>query len=184
MPKLKGKVLAKERQKKRKRRATSLESLRKDLIAKIRKHDDPILKEVCTHVDRVEGQKIGKEMIRVLLATKNGVGLAACQIGYAKNIIAIVSDSMSRKINIMLNPVIVEKSETIKSGMEGCLSYPDVYGLIERYETVTVEFTDMNFIIQKETYKNMEAVIVQHECEHLQEGMCEVGKKWKESQKK
>ena len=50
---------------------------------------------------------------------------------------------------------------------EGCLSYPDIYENVLRHEKVTVEYTDINGKKKKIYAKDIEAVVLQHEIDHL-----------------
>ncbi len=74
------------------------------------------------------------EDMKETLYEKNGVGLAAPQIGILKRIIIIdIGDGPI----ILLNPVIVyQKGEQID--VEGCLSVPGVWGTVKRPKKVIV----------------------------------------------
>ena len=67
----------------------------------------------------------------------------------------------------MINPVIVDKSKEMIIWEEACLSLPDTFGNVKRHKIVTVEFMDIKWIKQKKKYKDLNAVIVQHETDHL-----------------
>lgn len=90
------------------------------------------------------------------------VGLAANMIGVPKAIIAI---SIGPMMMAMLNPVITDKKGRFEIE-EGCLSLPGVRKT-ERYETITVEYQDMNMKKHKQTFQGFTAQIIQHEVDHL-----------------
>ena len=90
------------------------------------------------------------------------VGLAANMIGVPKAIIAI---SIGPMMMAMLNPVITDKKGRFEIE-EGCLSLPGVRKT-ERYETITVEYQDMNMKRHKQTFQGFTAQIIQHEVDHL-----------------
>lgn len=183
MSKPKGKARAKANKKLKNKQKNSFFLRRKNLIAKIRKYDDPILEKECEECLRVPKQTtdaIFKEMVSVLNATENGVGLAAPQIGITRRMAIIKPDSDSRDITFMINPEIVESSEEMKFGREGCLSYPNTYALIERYTWVRVKYLDENWGQQEKIYKEGDilGIVIQHELEHLESGFCQVHDWW------
>lgn len=90
------------------------------------------------------------------------VGLAANMIGVPKAIIAI---SIGPMMMAMLNPVITDKKGRFETE-EGCLSLPGVRKT-DRYETITVEYQDMNMKKHKQTFQGFTAQIIQHEVDHL-----------------
>ena len=89
------------------------------------------------------------------------VGLAANMIGVQKRIIAVNMGP----INVaMLNPVIVKKSGKYMTE-EGCLSLNGVRPPA-RYKKITVEFQDMQFKKQRQSFEGWTAQIIQHEIDH------------------
>ena len=89
------------------------------------------------------------------------VGLAANMIGVHKRIIAVNMGP----INVaMLNPAIVKKSGKYMTE-EGCLSLNGVRPTA-RYKKITVEFYDMQFKKQRQSFEGWTAQIVQHELDH------------------
>ncbi|MBE5762163.1 MAG: peptide deformylase [Clostridiales bacterium] len=90
------------------------------------------------------------------------VGLAANMIGVPKAIIAI---SIGPMMMAMLNPVITDKKGRFETE-EGCLSLIGVRKT-DRYETITVEYQDMNMKKHKQTFQGFTAQIIQHEVDHL-----------------
>jgi len=99
------------------------------------------------------------------------VGIAAVQIGSLLRIV-IVDCSRSRKSCknhgelVLINPVITQMhGEQVMR--EGCLSLPDYTGNVQRYQEVTVEALDSEEIPQKIIAEGFEAVVLQHELDHL-----------------
>lgn len=88
-----------------------------------------------------------------------GVGLAAPQIGISKRV-AIVRHR-DTKFD-MWNPVLVSKEDPIVSS-EGCLSFPGVIRSVRRFQEVALKNGDGRTY----SFSGFEAVIVQHEFEHL-----------------
>lgn len=89
------------------------------------------------------------------------VGLAANMIGVQKRIIAINLGAMNVA---MFNPVIVKKSGKYMTE-EGCLSL-EGERMTARYQKIVVEYHDMNFKKQRQTFTDFPAQIIQHEIDH------------------
>lgn len=108
-------------------------------IREIRKKDDEVLRKVCKPVIRFD-EKLGlllDDMYDTMIKN-DGVGLAAPQVGILKR--AVVIDIGKGRIEL-INPKIVETTG-IQNGPEGCLSFPGVFGEVERPNYVTVEAQD------------------------------------------
>lgn len=147
---------------------------RKAEIKKIRKWDDPVLKEKCEAVEQCEDvSKITEELKKVLGFTKDGVGLAASQLGYKKKIIALRLKMGSEPV-IMINPEIIDKSDNTGTAVEGCLSYPGVFCRVERNTKVKVKYLDESFKSKSEWKMGHEGIVIQHEIDHTL-GICKVG---------
>ena len=90
--------------------------------------------------------KIAKEMFLVMYASE-GVGLAAPQVGINKRLM-VYNESGDRKkwLNemVMVNPKIVEFSEAKDVENEGCLSFPDMRGDVERSKWIKVREKKLN----------------------------------------
>ena len=67
----------------------------------------------------------------------------------------------------MINPTIVEKSNETILREEACISLPNCLGMVRRYKAITVEFLDIKGKKQSKKYKEFNAVIIQHEIDHL-----------------
>ena len=116
-----------------------------------------------------EISKIAKEMFLVMYATK-GVGLAAPQVGINKRLMVYNPEGDSKKWmqeTIMVNPKIVEYSEAKEWDEEGCLSFPDMSGDVERSKWIKVEAQNLKGKKIKKKFKGWEARIFQHEYDHL-----------------
>ena len=105
---------------------------------------------------------VGQDLLDTLAAHAHEcVGMAANMIGVQKRIIAVNMGP----INVaMLNPVIVKKSGKYMTE-EGCLSLNGVRPTA-RYKKITVEFQDMQFKKQRQSFEGWTAQIIQHEIDH------------------
>ena len=109
------------------------------------------------------------------MRSKNGVGLAAIQVGVDVRALIIniplevdEGEEDQPKVNTleMINPVIVEKDGS-EIFQEGCLSIPGVYEDVERAKHVKIEYFDR--VGNKQVIENDEflAIAMQHEMDHL-----------------
>ena len=68
---------------------------------------------------------------------------------------------------VMINPQILEFSETTCLGEEGCLSVPDERGIVARAEMVKVRYFTLEGEQIETVFHGFPARIVQHEIDHL-----------------
>lgn len=114
--------------------------------------------EPATEVD----QKTGMDLLDTLKAHEEEcVGMAANMIGVRKNIIAVHMGFMNV---LMYNPKIIKKSGAYETE-EGCLSLAGVRKCM-RYQEIEVQYQDVNFKQQRQTYSGWIAQIIQHEIDH------------------
>ena len=133
-------------------------------IREISEKGDEILYKKCKAVVKFD------EKLHILLddmyetmQSRDGVGLAAPQVGILKR--AVVIDVGDGKIEL-INPEIVEESGE-QTGSEGCLSVPGVFGEVTRPNVVTVKAQDRDGKWFKITGKELLARAFCHEIEHL-----------------
>ena len=98
-----------------------------------------------------------------------GVALAAIQIDQAYKIIIIRDDQNEKNsldFNVFINPRIVKYEGDKIEDFEGCLSVPEIYGKVSRYETVHVTALDQNANSVRIVANDFMARIFQHEIDH------------------
>ncbi len=154
------------------------------MIRDIVVYPDKRLKLISKEVDTFDGvlHDLLDDMYDTMRA-KNGVGLAAIQVGEAVRALIInvplenksgdtyseehdVNDQPKENTLEMINPVILEKDGSEKF-QEGCLSIPGVYEDVERAKHVKVEYFDRHgekYIIEDDDFL---AIAIQHEMDHL-----------------
>ena len=118
-----------------------------------------------------EFQTLVDDMIETLRDAP-GVGLAAPQVGISERLIVVEygdddDESVPKKLFIAVNPEIVETSEEVIEGLEGCLSVPDLVGEVERYESIVVRALNRHGKPIKIKVDGWLARIFQHEIDHL-----------------
>lgn len=149
------------------------------LVKNIRKWDDPILSQQCDPVEKTEAGEVVDLLKETLEATKDGVGLAAPQIGHSKRVIVWREYINASKINVMINPIIEDANPATQTMTEGCLSYPGITAQVERPTVIKVRWKDKFWMDHVETFEGRSCIIISHEIDHL-EGICKVGDAWRE----
>lgn len=169
-----GKVRARISAKKNRIKKQDMKHMNNVLRKNIRKWDDPILSQVCVPVEKSDDLSFIKTMYRTLKACKDGVGIAAPQIGEIKNVILWKSNLDATHVNLMINPIVVEMGENKITHTEGCLSYPGFSAKVERATKIKVQWMDEKWVEHTRTFEGINAIIIQHEIDHLF-GSCVVG---------
>jgi peptide deformylase len=104
-----------------------------------------------------------------------GVGLAAPQVGLPIRLLVI--DLLPFKEDdpelgsfkvVMINPTILERSESEISLEEGCLSIPGIHENVSRSEKIKINYLDAEFKECIEEFEGFKARVIQHEYDHLE----------------
>lgn len=103
---------------------------------------DPVLTKKCRVVEKVDDRirEILNDMAETMYHHGNGAGLAAPQVGILKRLVVI---DMGDGLLKLVNPEIVETSGSHEV-IEGCLSFPNVWGKVIRPEKVTIRALNEN----------------------------------------
>jgi len=102
----------------------------------------------------------------------NGVGLAAVQVGVPKRVLVIClpdeegEQHVEERIEVV-NPEILHGEGSIVY-QEGCLSVPEYYDDVERYNRIIVRFQDRHGAEKTMEAEGFLAVAFQHEIDHLE----------------
>lgn len=139
------------------------------MVIKLLKENDPLLREVSTSWDfNVDGNpsELVKSMGKVMMEN-NGIGLAAPQVGVLKRIFVMGN---VEKFVVCINPEIINGIGEVRD-IEGCLSFPDLWLHVKRYETINVRYTTVENKLVENTFSGLIARVFQHELEHL-DGVC------------
>jgi peptide deformylase len=136
-------------------------------------YPDKRLREVSKEV-KVFDEKLHKllDAMNPLMINTNGIGLAAIQVAHPiRALILNIPDEDGEQppenLLEIINPVIVEKSgET--TYQEGCLSVPQFYEDIKRFEKVTINYQDRHGNTKRLEADGLLAIAIQHEMDHLE----------------
>lgn len=139
-------------------------------IMKIYEIPEPVLRQKAEKVlvvDDVIKQALS-DMLQTMY-TGHGVGLAGNQVGILKRLVVIDCAAEGEEPNPikMVNPEIIAHSDNKILHNEGCLSLPREYADVERWETVTVRYTDENGKQQTLDASGLLSIAMQHEIDHL-----------------
>lgn len=147
----------------------------KEIVQKDTK-DGEVLRKIAAvvPVDDITSPEIQKDiedMFETLKTQKDGVAIAAPQIGISKRIFVIAprvfgEDAENSQL-VYINPTIIKKSRDKKKMDEGCLSVRYWYGKIKRASRATVEAYDKDGQKFELEGKDLLAQIFQHEIDHL-----------------
>jgi peptide deformylase len=154
------------------------------MILPILEYGDPILRAKGKPIDNIDDRvrELAANMIETMHAA-NGVGLAAQQVGEALQLtvldVSLVEDRPSTlKIDgkdvdpkaamplVLINPEIELQSAT-ETGVEGCLSFPEITGDIERAKSVIVRAKALEGGTIEIEATGFLARAIQHEGDHL-----------------
>ena len=148
------------------------------------KEDNPVINKKLKEVSLDEGKRIATELFQILTERKDGIGLAANQVGIDASV-AVVN---VRNPIILINPEIVEQWDEVPY-YEGCLSYKGKGINTKRYKNIviTTEQEESKLYFsgaenpsdgkgswekessskQEQELRLLEAICVQHEIDHL-----------------
>jgi peptide deformylase len=147
-------------------------------ILKTSKLGNPVLRQQAKEVNPSElkspvMQKLIDDMIETM-HEYDGVGLAAPQVHESLQMAVIEVDKSKRypeapdiPLLVLVNPVIIKKSETVQNGWEGCLSVEGFRGIVPRSKTVEIRYLDRQGKKRQLDADDFLAVVIQHELDHL-----------------
>ena len=116
-----------------------------------------------------ELKQTAQEMLLIMYAA-DGVGLAAPQVGINKRLMVFneVGDRFQKeKEMVLVNPIILAKSQETDVQEEGCLSFPQINGNVERSLWIEVEYQTLTGETKRVKFEGFPARIFQHEYDHL-----------------
>ena len=147
-------------------------------ILKVARLGHPVLREIAEPVAveiirSAEVQRFIDDMIDTM-HEYSGAGLAANQVHTLSQIAVIevagnprYPDAPEIPLTVVINPVVTPLTEEMEDGWEGCLSVPDMRGMVPRYTAVRLEYYDREGNRQEVDAKDFFARVIQHETDHL-----------------
>lgn len=137
----------------------------------LRKKSEPI---PVSEIRSAETKKLVRDMFDTMKEAA-GLGLAAPQIGVLKRIVVVGFDRSDRypdlkdgiETRILFNPEIEIMKAPLEGFWEGCLSVPEMRGYVERSRKIRMKWYDDREEFHDEVIEGFDAVVYQHECDHL-----------------
>ena len=144
-------------------------------ILKVARMGHPVLRQRGRPLEKNDlkhplTQKLIDDMIETM-HEYNGVGLAAPQVHASLRLfVALLVDEPDGKSDatVVINPEILPNTQSREEGWEGCLSIPDIRGMVPRYTDVIVRALDRDGRSVELRLKDFPARVAQHETDHLE----------------
>jgi len=130
-------------------------------------YPDPILRRRAEDIEEID--RSIRDIVAAMSETMyahHGVGLAAPQVGVSKRIVVFSPTGEKKDEKVLINPMIIEH----RGGMEaeeGCLSFPDIGGIVRRNSYVRILAYDLDGNDLEITATDFLARVLQHEIDHL-----------------
>lgn len=132
-------------------------------------YPDPVLRRSVDPIDDPAGFRETAEQMLALMYDTQGVGLAAPQVGISKSLLVLNPTGDREKpdeAHILFNPRIVAKKGK-EWGQEGCLSFPGIFGDVQRAKQIVVHAHDVDGNAIEFRAEDFLARVIQHEMDHL-----------------
>jgi len=143
-------------------------------ILKVARMGHPVLRQRGRPLEKSELLSPGiQQLIDDMIETMqeySGVGLAAPQVHRSLRLFVALLDEEpggSTPATVVVNPDIVPNTTTKEEGWEGCLSIPDIRGLVPRLTDITVRALDRHGRAVELLLRDFPARVAQHETDHL-----------------
>jgi peptide deformylase len=134
-------------------------------------YPDPRLRAKNAPVEAFDAdlEALARRMFEAMYRT-GGVGLAAPQVGVNRCLLVYNATGKPEEADqevVLCNPRLAWKAKEKESGEEGCLSFPEISGHIERPVKVRIEAQDLAGTPFEMELEDWEARIFLHEFDHL-----------------
>lgn len=143
-------------------------------LRKIARLGHPVLLGKAAPVEDVDDpglQLLIDDMVETM-ADADGIGLAAPQVYVASRVILAQemrdrSEAASAPVRVLINPELEPLGDEVVTGYEGCLSIPDLRGLVPRWQRVGWRALDRDGRRIEGEAQGLFARVLQHEVDHL-----------------
>jgi peptide deformylase len=142
---------------------------------------DKVLRKKIEPVKKIDKKTLREieELKKILQESENGAGLAAPQIGVNKSFFGIkekggvrmlINPKLIAVYGEKVYPKMVDNEGKESDFLEGCLSFPDLFGTVKRYLKIEAEWEEVKnskLESRNKTMVGFEAILWQHEYDHL-----------------
>lgn len=147
-------------------------------ILKVARLGHPALRGIAGDVapDQLSSPALQKLIDDMIITMKeyDGVGLAAVQVHEAKKIAVLevadnprYPDKPRVPLTVLVNPSFTPLSDETEEDWEGCLSIPELRGIVPRYKSIRVQAQDRHGKQLDLVASGFHARVIQHEWDHL-----------------
>lgn len=147
-------------------------------VLKVARLGHPVLRKIAEPVSpeairSPEIQRLIDDMFETM-EDHDGAGLAAPQVHVSRRVVIYGVEHNPRypdadpvPLTVLVNPGLTPIGDVQAEDWEGCLSVPDLRGMVPRHTIVRVEASDRDGHPLRFTATGFHARVVQHECDHL-----------------
>jgi peptide deformylase len=148
-------------------------------IRKVARMGHPVLRQVARDLTPAEIRSPAiRSLIQDMVETMHeygGIGLAAPQVHESVQLAIIELGEESERypnrgkqpLSVFINPIITVLDATEQGFWEGCLSVPELRGLVHRPRKIRVDYLDLDAKPQTIEAEGFLATVFQHELDHL-----------------
>ncbi len=147
-------------------------------ILKVARLGNPVLRKAAEDVPPEQiSSPLFQKLVDDMIATMkeyDGVGLAAVQVHEFKKIAVLeVADNPRYPhkprvpLTVLVNPDFTPLSDETEEDWEGCLSIPELRGIVPRYKSIRVQARDRHGKELDFVASGFHARVIQHESDHL-----------------
>ncbi|MFI5346270.1 MAG: peptide deformylase [Elusimicrobiota bacterium] len=146
-------------------------------IRKVTQLGHPVLRKVtrrlkADEIRSADVQRLVREMA-VTMEEYDGVGIAGNQVGEDLAVYLMGLPKGTKRhpdgieLTVVFNPVITPIGDEYEEDWEGCLSVPDLRGMVRRHKKLELSGHGLDGKPFKKIYEGFPARVVQHETDHL-----------------
>lgn len=128
------------------------------------KHPAPMLLQTSLPVEWLEDISELLTAMTSILQFNRALGISAVQVGDLRRVIMV---RLKETVLTMINPILIRTWGNKTCKPEMCLSYPGLNVPKFRHKFVRVEYLDSDFKVCHRKFSHLDAIVVQHEIEHL-----------------
>lgn len=147
-------------------------------ILKIARIGNPVVRARARNVDPEaistrDFQRFLDDMVETM-HEYDGVGVAAPQVHVSLRVAVLevpAGDGRGGRrrvpLSVLINPTLTPLSKKLQLDVEGCLSVPDLRGVVPRFEKIRLDALGRDGKPYSITASGFHARVIQHECDHL-----------------
>ena len=132
-------------------------------------YPEPVLRKVAQPIQAFDAElQATVSAMFERMSASSGVGLAAPQVGLNQRILVLNPSGEPADDLALINVTILERSGSLTSFEEGCLSFPNIYAEVKRPERCKISYFDVAGAQHEREFDGFVSRIIQHEYDHLE----------------